>query len=229
MVFNAAVIGCGNMGSEYDKGGSGKFPLSHAGAYSANRQTNLTAVCDINRRKMLKAKKKWNTKSGYTDYKEMLDKEKIDILSIASSTPSHLGILKEALRGDLKAIFLEKPVSENLTEAEKLKKEIKKSGIKVAVNYRHRWNPAMIELKRRFDEGVFGRLQKINAFYTKGMIHIGSHSIHLMNWFFGDPLSVTSLTKLRVDAPDAVIDACFAMKGGFNFYLQGFDKEFQHL
>ena len=55
MVYNAAVIGCGRIGSLFDSDKKRKIISSHCGAYTNHSKTKLISVCDVNLEKVLPA------------------------------------------------------------------------------------------------------------------------------------------------------------------------------
>ncbi len=69
----------------------GEAPRSHAAAYAEHPQTDLVAVCDIRQESLDNFQNNWGdvwpAMHYYTDYQEMLTKEKPDIVSVA--TPDH--------------------------------------------------------------------------------------------------------------------------------------------
>ena len=93
-IYRAGIIGCGNIASGYDPNGAYKI-TTHAGAYSYIKKTKLVALTDMNKKKLNEAGKKWRIDKLYTNYKEMLEKEKLDILSICTWDDSHYQILKD--------------------------------------------------------------------------------------------------------------------------------------
>ena len=70
-VMNVAVVGAGIYG------------INHVNAYTWNPNTNLVAVCDLNKEITDKIAKQYEVKT-YNDVNEMLDKEEIDAVSIAT-------------------------------------------------------------------------------------------------------------------------------------------------
>ena len=94
MIYRAAVIGCGRIGSEFDDDPKRKTISTHAGAYSAVDEIKLVAASDLNEQKLMRCGKRWRITSLYTDYREMLKKESLDIISICTWNSTHLEIVK---------------------------------------------------------------------------------------------------------------------------------------
>ena len=67
--FRAGIVGCGNI-------------FSHARRQrNQMRQRKLVAVCDIKEDRAIKCAKEFNC-NYYTDYKDMIEKENLDVLHI---------------------------------------------------------------------------------------------------------------------------------------------------
>ena len=96
MRYRAGVIGCGRIGFEFDKDPNRKYIATHTGAYNYVKDIELVAVCDIDKKRLKGCMERWNIPAGYSDLKEMLKRENLDILSICTLSSTHYPILKEA-------------------------------------------------------------------------------------------------------------------------------------
>lgn len=183
--YKAAIIGCGRMGWLFDEDPLTKKPCSHAGAYTSFEKTELVAVCDIDKERLDGISKRYNVKGKYLDYKEMLDKEEIDILSIC--THEHGKIFKYAAgTGKIKAIFCEKPFSNSMKEGEEMLEASKKYNIPVTVDHTRRWDPTFRKMKELVDKKTIGYIDTINAFCTVGWMNGGTHLFDILRFYIGD-------------------------------------------
>ncbi|MCK5234869.1 MAG: Gfo/Idh/MocA family oxidoreductase, partial [Candidatus Aenigmarchaeota archaeon] len=105
-MINVAVIGTGAMGKH------------HVRIYSEQENVNLVAISDLDEKngKLLAEKHSCNF---YTDFKEMLDKEDIDAVSIVVPTTYHKTVAVYCAEKK-KHILLEKPISDNIADAESI-------------------------------------------------------------------------------------------------------------
>ncbi len=119
-MLKSAIVGCGRIASGFDDDPKRKSSIAtHAGAYKfLKNEVDLICASDIDELKLKNFGEKWDIKKLYVDYKEMLAKEKIDILSICTWASSHFEICKEAVNNGVRAIFCEKPIAESLAEAD---------------------------------------------------------------------------------------------------------------
>ena len=96
-VMNVAVVGAGIYG------------INHVNAYTWNPNTNLVAVCDLNKEITDRIAEQYNVKT-YNDVNEMLDNEEIDAVSIATPDAFHMDPALAAIRHG-KPILVEKPLA----------------------------------------------------------------------------------------------------------------------
>ncbi len=149
MVLKAAVIGVGMMGR------------NHARIYGQVEDSCLVAVADSSPKALDLVARAYNA-HVYTDYRQMLDQEKPDLVSIAVPTWLHREVAMEAIRRGVH-VFLEKPISADVDEGQEIIDAAKRAGVKLAVGHIERFNPAVIELKRQLDAGQLGRIFQIHA------------------------------------------------------------------
>lgn len=224
-IYRAALIGCGRIGSEFDDDPKRKEVSSHAGAYSATPRTRLVAVSDISAEKLEKCRKKWGVPSAYPDYREMLAKEKPDIVSICTWSPSHLEIVQEAAKHGAKAIFCEKPMADTLESARKIIGICKKGGIILAVNHKRRFDLFHQNVRRMVTGGKLGKMQQATFYYVAGIANSGTHMLDLLRFYLGDAEWVqgdfSAAPSGKPDDPN--IDAQIRFRNGATAMLQSCD------
>ncbi len=86
----------------------------------------------------------------------------LDGVVIASSTPTHLGLLRAAVAAGIPT-FCEKPVSEDPFAAAGLADEVARSGVAVQIGFPRRFDPAFVAAKKSFDSGELGWLSTIRS------------------------------------------------------------------
>jgi len=219
-IYNAAIIGCGKIASDLDPGRD--YIVTHAGAYTNLKNTNLVSISDINHNKLQESGKKWNISNLYLDYNEMLKKEKIDILSICTWTDSHYQIVKDAVNYKIKAILCEKPLAKNLDQAEEMIKLCKEKNILLFVNHQRRFDPFHNKIREYISNGNIGKIQQANFYYSSGIENFGSHMFDLLRFFFGEPKFVQSYYKELKEDPG--IDGIVKFKD-FITTIQYFDTK----
>lgn len=179
--MNAGVIGVGNMGQH------------HARNYSEINGINLIAISDIEPKIGQSLAKRFKC-HYYQDYRELLAKEKLDLVTIAVPTKLHKKVALDCIAKGIH-ILIEKPIAGSIAEAKEIVAKAKQKGIKFTVGHIERFNPAILKLKEMIDKG---RLGKITSIVTRRIgpmptrikdanvvIDISVHDIDMMNWFYG--------------------------------------------
>ena len=141
-VMNVAVVGAGIYG------------INHVNAYTWNPNTNLVAVCDLNKEITDRIAEQYNVKT-YNDVNEMLDNEEIDAVSIATPDAFHMDPALAAIRHG-KPILVEKPLATTSEDAKRILAEAEKYNVRVAVDYHKRWDPAAINVRNELQNEESG-------------------------------------------------------------------------
>ena len=143
--LRAAIIGTARVGSWYDElltGTPEQIPSSHAGCYAAHPRTELVAGCDLDAARLERFGRKWGITALYTDFREMLAREKPDVVSVTTAWGhDHAAILPVVAQSGVKGIFSEKPIGTSMAEAREIERLVRAHGVKVACAYLRRWNP----------------------------------------------------------------------------------------
>ena len=145
--LKAAVIGVGNMGKH------------RARLYATLEGVDLVAVSDVNENRAKEISKEFGCRC-YKDYNQMLNKERIDIVSVSAPTKLHKKIALDAIKHK-KDLMIEKPMASSKHEAEEIIKAAKKNRIKLTVSHAERFNPAIEKLKELIKQKQFGKITSI--------------------------------------------------------------------
>ena len=189
--FRAAVIGLGRMGSTFDdeieQGGQFFMPYCHAPTYVASPHTDLVAGADPHAEQGQIFADRWGLESGqiYADYREMLEAERPDFVSLCTTARHRAAIMIDAINAGVKAIWAEKPFTLSLAEADEVLDLCDRKGVAVAVNCSRRYNVFFSEARRMVDEGELGEILQITAYAQCNLSHNGSHAIDTMNYLAG--------------------------------------------
>ena len=213
--YKAVIVGCGNIAGGYDeKGKDKKSVFTHAGAYRKNK-IDIAAASDTNEKRLTEFAKIWGVKKTYSDYREMLKKEKSDIVSVCVPNELHEAVVIYAAENSpAKIIFCEKPLSTSVASAKRMTEACKKHGKALIVNYQRRWEPMHIEAKRMIENGTIGQVQGITGYFMKGLLHVGTHLTNTIRFFVGEPENVYSTGN----------DVVMVFKGGYKAFLISADK-----
>ncbi len=160
----------------------------------------LVAIVDVNRETAERSAQEAGISTFYQDLDECFEKEQFDAVCIGSLTFTHREIVEKAAEAG-KHIFSEKPLAQNLTEAEAIVKAVNTSGVKFQIGFMRRYDPAMREAYRMVNEGAIGELVVIKSTgrgpglpppwiwdrkKSGGMFaEVSAHDIDAVLWFAG--------------------------------------------
>ncbi len=148
-LLNAAVIGVGAMGA------------NHARVYARMPTTNLVAVADLDPVVRDRVAHTYKAKA-YNDYREMLEREQIDIVTIALPTHLHCQVAQETMARGIHT-FVEKPLADSVTSGRAMIDASHRHEVLLGVGHIERYNPAVIALRQRLESGQLGRIYQIHA------------------------------------------------------------------
>lgn len=99
---------------------------------------------------------------GFADYRELIDRTSPDLVVVVVPTERHFEVASYAIERGIH-VLIEKPITSTLEEAETLIQLAQQRGVKIAVGHIERFNPAVIEVKRRFLAGELGQMFYLHA------------------------------------------------------------------
>jgi len=195
MVLKAAVIGIGMMGR------------NHARVYAQMEGARLVAAADLDARALEPIARTYKA-HVYTDYVQMLDEEKPDLVSVAVPTHFHREVAVMAVKRGVH-VFVEKPISTCIEDGREIIDCAQCEGVKLAVGHIERFNPAVIELKKQLDARQLGRIFQIHARRVGPfpprvedvgvVIDLATHELNLLEYLTGSQVkSVYAETQREI-------------------------------
>lgn len=173
--------------------GRGNFGHGLDAIFDGVPGVELVALADADPAGRAKAQQRTKVSRVYADYREMLDKERPQLVSVAPRwTDQHYAMVKAALEAGAH-VYCEKPFMRTLAEADEVLALASKLGRKIAVAHQGRVAPSILLLKRQLEEGAIGELLEIrvNGKQDKraggeDLLVLGTHSFDLVRCFAGD-------------------------------------------
>lgn len=225
--YRAGLVGCGRIGTLWET--DPPTPVTHAGALAVHPQIELVAGSSRGSEHLTRFGKQWGIDALYLDYREMLEKEQLDIVAIATHPGLHRPIVEAAVAAGAKGIFCEKPLALSLEDADAIVAACKAANCVLSVNHSRRWSPVYRKAKELLDSGTIGNLvslfgicQGVKPFPAwvadeEGpLLHDAVHLFDLFRLYGGEAQSVMG-TALRREQPFPVEDdshAIFEMSSG---------------
>jgi UDP-2-acetamido-3-amino-2,3-dideoxy-glucuronate N-acetyltransferase len=122
----------------------------------------LDTVCDVNLTNLTYLNRNYPKVKICKEYSEIFSREDIDGVVIASPSSTHYKIAKETLLAG-KNVYVEKPMAQNLAEAEDLNEIAQKNELILMVGHLLMYHPAVNKLKSIIESGELGEIQFINS------------------------------------------------------------------
>jgi UDP-N-acetyl-2-amino-2-deoxyglucuronate dehydrogenase len=217
--WKCAVVGAATVGQ------------THVRVIPQLPNATLAAVCDVNPERAKAAIEKANVPGTpiYKDMAEMLDREQIDVVHLATPSGMHFDGCKLAMeRG--KNVICEKPLEIRLERIDQMIELSQRTGMKLATIFQNRWSDANRAIKSAMDEGRFGKLAWAGCFtpwyrpdkyYTDGgwrgtwkldgggaIMNQSIHNIDLLQWIAGPIKSVSAYASSRIHPTIETEDTC---------------------
>ncbi len=174
-IYQAALIGCGRIGSLLERDPLREKPCTHAGAYDRHPRTTLVAGCDINSERRSLFKDDWNILKVYDDPLKLLSNEDIDILSIATEITHHDELVSMAANHHVPIIICEKPIGLSLKRASHMIEVCQKKNSLLVINHERRFASDYRFVKGLIEGGGIGDLVSIRGNILTGTPKAGSH------------------------------------------------------
>ncbi len=189
--------------------GCGRISPNHIEA-AKNNNLNFVAMCDIIPETMEEKSDKFGLGDvrRYTDYKELLEKEKPELAAIATESGKHAQIALDCISAGCHVI-IEKPIALSIADANAIIAAGKEKGVVVCANHQNRFNKSVQYMRKALEEGRFGRLSHGAAhvrwnrgkdYYKQApwrgtwaqdggcLMNQCIHNIDLLRWMMGDDI-----------------------------------------
>lgn len=185
--------------------GAGWVAGEHIRAFHSNPHTEVAAITGISKEEAeQKAAECEVAVTAYDDYREMLAKEPLDIVSVATPPNLHCEHALAVVQAG-KHLMLEKAMATTLEDARTIRNAVAKAGVKSVVSFVLRWNPLFEIIKTHLAQDAIGRVfygevdyfHGIGPWYRqygwnvkKGMgvsslMSAGCHAVDALRWFMG--------------------------------------------
>ncbi len=151
-MLKAGVLGAGHLGK------------IHLRLLNQSKKYDLIGFYDPDEKKAQKIIKEF----GYHSFKsldELIDA--VDVVDIVTPTLSHFECAEKAIKKG-KHVFLEKPITNTVEEAEKLIKLIAQHKVKGQVGHVERFNPAFMSVKNKVENPMFIEAHRLAEFNPRG-------------------------------------------------------------
>ena len=186
--------------------GCGFISARHGPAWLASDDAELVAVCDQDLPKAERRAAEWGISGVYRDAAEMLDKERLDVVDIATRPGTHTLLVGMAAARGIH-VLCQKPLAPTLEEAAAMVATCERAGVRFMVNEMWRYLPPMAAMGRLIRAGAIGPIHYLSYLW-------GRQAFHMPHRVFTDQPYFTEMPKLIVyEAMIHSIDAARSLAG----------------
>lgn len=221
MKHGVAIIGVGNIA------------INHLEGYLyLNDRCEIKAICDIfiDKAKEFKEKNMLDCEV-VDDYKKLLDRDDIDVVSICLPPSVHKLVACDFLKHN-KNVICEKPMAASLIEAKEMINSMNNSSALLSIVSQNRFRKDTMKIKKMLENNVFGKIiyTRVNSMWYRGNNYYDlwwrgtwkkegggctlNHSVHqidIMGWLLGNPVSVYSMIKNYIHTNSEVEDTSLSI------------------
>lgn len=188
-MLNIGVIGYGYWGPNIVRN------------FSSANGSQVTMVCDMNQTTQKKIKKAYPQVTVTPNSDELIKSTDVDAVAIVTPVFTHYELAKKALE-EGKHIFVEKPFTYSVAEAEELIELAEKKNLKIMVDHTFLYTGAVRKIRQLIEDNVLGDLfyfdsVRVNLGLFQHDINVvwdlAPHDISIMDYIIGErPLAVVS-------------------------------------
>lgn len=197
--YRAGIIGLGFIGGADQVSGDALGQLvsnmdgTHFEAYSKNPRIELVAGSSRDAGRRARFVERSGGARTYADWQEMLAREELDIVSVATYAPQHAEIVVACAERRIPVIYCEKPVATRLPDAERMLEACRRSGSLLVVNHNRRFNPLYRRLRDLIAGGGLGQLTSGLLQWGSGRLgNVGTHTFDTVRMLTGREIEAVS-------------------------------------
>ena len=181
--LRVGIIGCGKP---WRTEGSTGFGMSrdHAKGYLA-AGCRLVGLADVNRENAEAFQQDIGGDTIYADYREMLEKERPDLVSVCTWIGLHEQMVLDCAAAGVKAVHCEKPIAPTWAASKRMVEACERAGTQLSFNHQRRFDPPYVAAKRMIQEGRIGEVKRLEM-ECGNLFDWGTHWFDMMNFYNDD-------------------------------------------
>ena len=207
--YNAAIIGLGFIGGADQVSGDAlgqrveDLDGTHFQALAGHPAVDLIAGSSRDEGRRQRFSERSGGTRTYEDWRELLDREELDIVSVATYTPQHAEISIACAEKGVRVIYCEKPVAPTVGEAEAMLAACSSAESLLVINHNLRFTTGFRELRDRVAAGDLGDLTSVSVQWSNGRLgNVGTHVFDAVRMITGRKVEAVSGTLDLAAKPD---------------------------
>ena len=165
-------------------------PYSHFGAYQAIEQTEVVAVANRGEERLKRFADRFGlpAEKTYLDYREMIEREKPDIVSVTTPTFARTEPIVFAAEHGVRGIYAEKGLAPSLEESDRIAAAIRKHNVAFNWGAMRRHHSGYIQLLDAIARGEIGTPRYAAMYFFTDLITHHPHTLDTVSMLLGDPV-----------------------------------------
>lgn len=202
--------------------GCGRISPNHIEA-ARNNALEFAAMCDARPEAMAEKADRFRLAGvrQYTDHRELLERERPELVAIATESGKHAAIALDCIAAGC-SVIIEKPIALSIADADAIIAAGRKAGVAVCANHQNRFNKSIRYMRRALEAGRFGKLShgaahvrwnRGKSYYDQApwrgtwaqdggcLMNQCIHNIDLLRWMMGDEVEEVMAYTDRLQHP----------------------------
>lgn len=146
--------------------GAGRMAYWHLRGYKKMKGVDVVGIAGRTQSNIETLQRKFKISHGYNDYREMLEKHRLDAVNVTTPTYTHCPIVVESLESGCH-VLCEKPMAITLKEADRMIEAERSTGKILMIGFSQRFYKEFVHMKEIIDRGKLGKI-KI-AWFRRGI------------------------------------------------------------
>ncbi len=165
-------------------------PYSHFGAYQAIPETDVVAVANRGEERLKRFADRFGVpaEKTYLDYREMIEREKPDIVSVTTPTFARTEPIVFAAEHGVRGIYAEKGLAPSLEESDRIAAAIRKHNVAFNWGAMRRHHSGYIQLQDAISRGEIGTPRYAAMYFFTDLITHHPHTLDTVSMLLGDPV-----------------------------------------
>jgi predicted dehydrogenase len=113
----------------------------------------------------------------YTNYQELLEQERPDIVIASLWTPLHLPVFRDCVEAGVKAVLSEKPMASTWGDCLEMARLAEQTGCQLTFCHQRRFAEGNLLVRRLIAEGVFGEIKRLDLYSPPNLLDCGTHTV----------------------------------------------------
>ena len=204
-IIGLGFIGAGDQGLRRRVGPAGRGPRRHSRVprSPATRRSSLWPGSSRDQGRRDRFAQRTGART-YADWRELLEREELDIVSVATYANVHADPTVACAEAGVRAVLCEKPIAQSVPDAERMVAACADAGALLVINHQRRFTSSFRKARAHLANGGLGELTSINAQWPTGRLGgVGSHVFDAIYHVTGRRIEAVSATLDLAGKPDA--------------------------